>query len=34
VAMPGMGQSRAPGGGQQSWQPPAIKHHKLNEKEE
>jgi hypothetical protein len=34
VAMPGMGQGTAPGGGQQSWQPPAIKHHKLNEKEE
>ncbi len=34
VAMPGMGSGAAPSGGQQSWQPPAIKHHKLNEKEE
>ena len=34
VAMPGMGQGAAPGGAQQSWQPPAIKHHKLNETEE
>lgn len=34
VAMPGMGHGTAPGGGQQSWQPPVIKHHKLNETEE
>jgi len=34
VAMPGMGSGAAPGAGQQSWQPPAIKHHKLNETEE
>jgi len=34
VAMPGMGQGMAPGGPQQSWQPPAIKRHKLNETEE
>ena len=34
VAMPGMGQGVAPGGAQQSWQPPAIKRHKLNETEE
>ena len=34
VAMPGMTQGQAPGGAQQSWQPPAIKRHKLNETEE
>jgi hypothetical protein len=34
VAMPGMGQGVVPGGAQQSWQPPAIKRHKLNETEE
>ncbi len=34
VAMPGMMQGTAPGGSQQSWQPPAIKKHKLNETEE
>jgi hypothetical protein len=34
VAMPGMGQGATPGGAQQSWQPPAIKRHKLNETEE
>ena len=34
VAMPGMGQGAAPGGAQQSWQPPAIKRRKLNETEE
>jgi len=34
VAMPGMGQGSVPGGAQQSWQPPAIKRHKLNETEE
>jgi hypothetical protein len=34
VAMPGMGPGAAPGGTQPAWQPPAIKHHKLNEAEE
>ncbi len=33
LAMPGMVPGQ-PGGAQQSWQPPAIKRHKLNEKED